>query len=90
MDSNILLTVEQAAHRLSVGRTVMYQLIRSGQIETVKIGRLRRIPTDALRRYVNSLGQTATPYSRDRGNARPTSSHSGEIAGVRNSQRGQY
>ena len=51
----IVLTVEQAAERLGIGRTLMYSLVSSGAVESVTIGRLRRIPADALMRYVESL-----------------------------------
>lgn len=51
----IVLTVEQAAERLGIGRTLMYSLVSSGAVESVTIGRLRRIPADALVRYVDGL-----------------------------------
>jgi excisionase family DNA binding protein len=43
----LVLTVEEAADRLGFGRTVMYSLVSSGAVESVPIGRLRRIPADA-------------------------------------------
>ncbi|MEE4544652.1 helix-turn-helix domain-containing protein [Streptomyces sp. V4-01] len=48
----VALTVEEAARRLSVGRTTMYALLASGEIPSVTIGRLRRIPAEALNEYV--------------------------------------
>ncbi|WP_436787912.1 helix-turn-helix domain-containing protein [Yinghuangia sp. YIM S10712] len=51
----VLLTVVEAARRLGVGRTTMYALIASGQITSVVIGRLRRVPAEALPAYVASL-----------------------------------
>ncbi|MGH3889170.1 MAG: excisionase family DNA-binding protein [Pseudonocardiaceae bacterium] len=50
-----LLTVEAAATQLSIGRTTMYALIRSGHITTIRIGRLRRVPADALTTYTTRL-----------------------------------
>jgi excisionase family DNA binding protein len=44
----ILLTVEEAAKALAVSRTMIFQLIRTGQLITVRIGRLRRVPTWAV------------------------------------------
>lgn len=55
----IVLTVEEAAKRLRIGRTTMYALIRTGQIRSVPIGRLRRIPVSALHDYVNHLQDTS-------------------------------
>jgi excisionase family DNA binding protein len=51
----LVLTVEEAADRLRIGRTLMYALITSGEVESVRIGRLRRVPADALERYVSGL-----------------------------------
>ncbi len=51
----IVLTVEEAAERLGVGRTLLYALVRSGDIESIAIGRLRRIPLDALDEFVGRL-----------------------------------
>ncbi|MDX3645102.1 helix-turn-helix domain-containing protein [Streptomyces sp. MB09-02B] len=51
----VLLTVEEAARRLQIGRTTCYGLIRSGELETVPVGRLRRVPADAVPEYVNRL-----------------------------------
>lgn len=51
----LVLTVEEAADRLSVGRTVMYALVSSGAVESVRIGRLRRVPADALVAFLDAL-----------------------------------
>ncbi|GAA3865655.1 helix-turn-helix domain-containing protein [Streptomyces sp. NPDC003343] len=48
----VLLTVEEAARRLRIGRTVCYRLIRSGELESITVGALRRIPADAPAKYV--------------------------------------
>ncbi|HZA15296.1 MAG TPA: helix-turn-helix domain-containing protein [Pseudonocardiaceae bacterium] len=60
----LLLTIEQAAQCLGIGRTLMYALVRDGNVESVQIGRLRRIPADALSRYVDQL-RTALPQPDD-------------------------
>jgi excisionase family DNA binding protein len=54
----LVLTIEQAARRLGIGRTLMYSLVMSGEIESVTIGRLRRIPVECLAEYVASLRET--------------------------------
>lgn len=54
-EPTIVLTVEQAAKRLGIGRTLMYSLVSTGEVESVTIGRLRRVPADALTTYVNRL-----------------------------------
>jgi excisionase family DNA binding protein len=50
-----LLTVEGAALWLSIGRTTMYALLKDGRLNSVQIGRLRRIPTKALTAYTARL-----------------------------------
>ena len=50
-----LLTVEEAAERLSVGRTTAFNLVASGELASVKVGRLRRVPAQAVERYIDSL-----------------------------------
>lgn len=54
-----LLTVEEAAGRLRIGRTKMYGLIAAGEVESVTIGTLRRIPSECLTAYVSDLLQRA-------------------------------
>lgn len=51
----LLLRVEEAAARLGVARTLMYQLVMSGEVESVRVGRLRRIPAVCLDEYVDDL-----------------------------------
>lgn len=48
----VMLSVTEAAQCLSIGRTTMYELIHSAAIETVHIGRLRRVPADCLTEFV--------------------------------------
>lgn len=47
-----LLTVEEAAKRLRVGRSMAYSLVASGELQSIKIGKLRRVPLVAVERYV--------------------------------------
>jgi excisionase family DNA binding protein len=56
----LVLTVEQAAKRLGIGRTLMYALVGSGEVESVEIGRLRRIPVECLTDYINRLREQNT------------------------------
>ena len=51
----LLLTPEEAARRLSIARSSLYELVLTGEIESIKIGRSRRIPADALDAYVQRL-----------------------------------
>jgi excisionase family DNA binding protein len=55
--AKLLLTVEEAAEAMSLGRTLMYQLIKDRQVRSIKVGRTRRIPTAALHEYVRRLSE---------------------------------
>jgi excisionase family DNA binding protein len=61
----LLLTVEEAARRLRIGRTLVYQLISSGKLESVKVGRLRRVPAECLPVYVATLRRTRSSEAAD-------------------------
>lgn len=50
-----LLTVEEVAGRLGIGRTTAFRLVKAGEIESVQIGRLRRIHIDAVNSYAARL-----------------------------------
>ena len=53
--ANLLLKPEEAAKELGIGRTQVYALIASGDLASVQIGRLRRVPYAACQRYVERL-----------------------------------
>jgi excisionase family DNA binding protein len=55
----ILYRVDEAAAALRLSRSAIYELIRSGQLRTVKQGRRRLVPVAALAEYVASLGGAA-------------------------------
>ncbi len=54
-----LLTVDEAAARLRVSRWTIYNLIRTSQLRTIKIGRRRLVPPAALAECVDLLGKEA-------------------------------
>ncbi len=48
-----LFSPEQAARDvLRVGRTTIYELMASGELRSITIGRLRRIPSSALEEFI--------------------------------------
>jgi excisionase family DNA binding protein len=61
--ADVLLTVEEAARRLNIGRTTMYSLVSAGVIESVTIGRLRRVPAECLDNFVTTLRSSSRPES---------------------------
>ena len=64
-DDQLLVTPEEAARRLSVGRTTIYELMSSGELQSVNIGRCRRVPVSSLSSFVSRLiGDVAVEQSR--------------------------
>jgi excisionase family DNA binding protein len=53
--STLLYKPEAAAAALGIGRSKLFELIARGELETVRIGRARRVPTQALELYVARL-----------------------------------
>jgi excisionase family DNA binding protein len=51
----LLLTIPQAAHRLGVGRTTVYELTSAGELEVVYIGRCARIPAASVDAFVERI-----------------------------------
>lgn len=51
----LLFTPEEAAEKLSVGRSKVYELISIGRLRSVRIGASRRIPAAALVEFVHDL-----------------------------------
>ena len=55
----VLLRPEDAARALGVGRTKVYELMRSGALRSVRVGGLRRVPVAALNEFVTRLEEEA-------------------------------
>ena len=47
-----LLTVEEVAAQLRIGRNSAYNLVKSGQIKSIKIGRTIRVPKLAVLEFI--------------------------------------
>ncbi|MEU3701110.1 helix-turn-helix domain-containing protein [Streptomyces anulatus] len=55
-----LLTVPEVMARLKLGRSTVYDLIRSRRLVSITIGRARRIPADAVRDFIaNEIEEVA-------------------------------
>jgi excisionase family DNA binding protein len=53
----LVYSVDEAADLLGIGRTFMFHLVATGEIDSFKIGKRRKIPRDALDRYIERLRQ---------------------------------
>ena len=54
-DGVLLDTIEDTKRKLCVGRTRIYELIHSGDLHAVKLGRSTRIVAASTQRFVNNL-----------------------------------
>jgi excisionase family DNA binding protein len=54
-DPSLLLTIEETATLLRLGRTQTYELVMRGKIQSVKIGRRRLVVRDSLQNFVSHL-----------------------------------
>ncbi|WP_329220625.1 helix-turn-helix domain-containing protein [Streptomyces microflavus] len=55
-----LLTVPEVMARLKLGRSTVYDLIRSRRLVSITIGRARRIPANSVRDFiVNEIEEAA-------------------------------
>ena len=59
MSEPLLYRVPEAARVLSLSRSVIFELIRSGRLRSVKEGRTRLIPASAIRDYIATLEKEA-------------------------------
>ncbi|GII67355.1 hypothetical protein Skr01_74400 [Sphaerisporangium krabiense] len=56
---DLVLTLDEAAERLRISRWILYTLIHSNQLKTIKIGRRRLVPVDSLVECIDSLKAVA-------------------------------
>jgi excisionase family DNA binding protein len=49
-----LLSADELARELGVGRTTAYSLLWSGQIKSLKLGRLRKVRREDLEAYIEA------------------------------------
>lgn len=56
----MLYPLDEVMHKLGIGRTTLYELIDSGELCRVNIGRRALITAESLVAYVDRLNQVAT------------------------------
>ena len=57
----LLLRAEEVAKALGLGRSKVYELMATGNLPTVRIGRAVRVPADALRNWVAARTRDGAP-----------------------------
>jgi len=51
-DRRLVLTVEEAAQLLGIGRTLAWRLVQEGELPSVRLGRCVRVPRRELEAWV--------------------------------------
>jgi excisionase family DNA binding protein len=54
MATKVLLTPEAAADALSLSRSTVYLELAAGRLESIRVGRARRIPADAIEDWLRA------------------------------------
>jgi excisionase family DNA binding protein len=67
----LLLTAEEAGERLSLSRSKVYELMAEGLLESVRVGRSRRVPVQALPPFVEALRRDADHVQQPTGRMEP-------------------
>lgn len=50
----LVLTVKETAEVLQIGKALVYDLVRSGKLRSLRIGRKIRVPRSALAEYLSN------------------------------------
>lgn len=59
----ITVKISVAVQMTGIGRTKLYELIKDGQIEAIKVGTATLVPVDSLRRFLDGLRRKPLPSS---------------------------
>ena len=57
----LLLRIPEVAETLGIGRTKIYEMIATGELPTVRVGRAVRIPVSTLQKWVEEREQQNMP-----------------------------
>lgn len=56
----LLLTINQVAALLNIGRTKTYEIVRSNKMKSIKVGSRRLIPREAVEKYIAEVSNNQT------------------------------
>jgi excisionase family DNA binding protein len=60
MENKILLSPEETCEVLGVKRSTLFKMIEAREIPSIKVGRLRRIPVEGIRQWVQKQVEEQT------------------------------
>jgi excisionase family DNA binding protein len=64
MSDPLLVSVREAGELLGIGRSLAYELVAVGRLETVHIGRRVLVPRSAVERFIEELRADPSAASR--------------------------
>lgn len=70
-DTARAVTPQEAAGRLAVNIRTIYRLIDAGELRAVRVGRVWRIPMDALQEYLARANNVPHPTEGEKGGLAP-------------------
>ncbi len=50
----LLMNIDEASQILNLGRSKVYELVMRGELQSIKIGRSRRIPRSSIEEFIQS------------------------------------
>jgi excisionase family DNA binding protein len=59
-ETKLLVTVEEAAAMLSLGRTLTWALVRKGELRSIRVGKSRRVIVSSLHEYIERQSAAAS------------------------------
>ena len=62
--TKFLLTIPEVCEALNLGKTKIYQLLASGEISALRVGRAVRVEPDEVERFVQRARQEQVPAAR--------------------------
>jgi excisionase family DNA binding protein len=68
----ITLRIPDACRATGIGRSKLYELIKLGEIDTIKIGRITLISVTSIERLIARCSAAASPDERERGRQIPS------------------
>jgi len=58
MENNDIMKLEEVMHYLDIGKNTLYGLLKSGELDAFKIGKVWKIPKKSVEEYVNKSLQS--------------------------------
>lgn len=63
MENNDIMKLEEVMQYLDIGKNTLYGLLKSGELDAFKIGKVWKIPKKSVEEYVNKSLQSSNKYN---------------------------